>query len=798
MSAGHSSSYFNLLKAIIAGWFLMAAITSCKLPVFIKKYPGQKPFVYETNINLAGKFSKDEKEDIIAGLKGQLDDSLRSRKVDKLLWQTLKSPPVYDSSNSDKSILFMRALLVSLGYFDDSITYHAQRVWPGGLDRFFLGKRQKQYRTEITFDVKPGKPWRLDTIVYNIGHPELQKLTNSTMKQAYIKKRDAFAKAPIAAELDRLTELYRNNGYLRFGRDELVGLWDTLDVSLLHPTLDPFEQLEILQRLKERHQNPTVSLEIRLRNIDSTRFTKYYNGNVTIYPDYTIDTAGLVRKVFTDTSKKITVIQYRNKFKPGIFSPNIFLPYDSVYRQRRYIRTINRLNAMGAWQSVNIDQKPRKNQDTVDFIINLTAKRRYSFSTTLEGSINQSAISGKLFGVGINGELQNRNKWRAANLANSNIRFGVEFGNTGSSQFIQTKQISASHSIYFPRAILIEKFLPENLRDNFRTILSANAANTERRLLFNLTTVNGSWGYEYQRTRQLLRRSLLLNVKFPNIEYSFLDKKDSLDKLIAANPSLKNIFTDGLVFSVISNLTLSGGRDNNHLNVFHANFEAAPLIAGWFHNAFLDSQIYRFIKIDAQIARLIRYRKSSVALRFFAGVGIADPFNNTVNPNKTSTLPFFKQYFSGGPNSMRAWQLRRLGPGSTVKDFVGQNGTPDRYGDVQLEANAEYRFPIFKPLGIPVDGALFTDIGNVWLLKSKAGTPEQVFDISRLGKDIAIGAGAGARINFGFFVLRLDYSYKVKDPSPSVVDQDKQNKWFAYKFIKGSQFQLGIGYPFIF
>ena len=147
---------------------------------------------------------------------------------------------------------------------------------------------------------------------------------------------------------------------------------------------------------------------------------------------------------------------------------------------------------------------------------------------------------------------------------------------------------------------------------------------------------------------------------------------------------------------------------------------------------------------------------------------------------------------------MRAWALRRLGPGSTIKDFTGPQGTPDRYGDIQLEANAEYRFPIGKPLGIKVDGALFTDFGNVWLLKSKAGPPEEVFHLNRFVNEIAIGSGAGLRVDFGFFVIRLDYAYKVRDPSPSTGFAYLQNKWFGYSFFKGSQFQLGIGYPFIF
>ena len=781
MSAGRSFSYLHLLKAIIAGLFLLAAITSCKVPIFVKKYPVQKPFVYETNINLIGNFSNEEKQSLTSGLKAQLDDSMRARKLDKLLWSVMKNPPVYDSANADKSIVFMHSLLVSLGYFNDSISYHDT----------VINKPKDQYRTFITFDVKPGKQWKLDSISYNFKNPELQKLADSTRKEALIKKGDPFAKGPVSAEIDRLTELYRNNGYLRFSRDEIIGLWDTVDIAFLQPTFDPIEQFQQLQRLRERRQKPTANLEFRLRSPDSSKLVRYYNGNVTIYPDYTIDTLGLVRKVDVDTIHNLTVIQYRNKFKPKIFPPNIYLPQDSLYRLRRYIRTVNRLNLIGTWRLVNIEQVPRKDKDTVDYIVRLTPAKKFSFTTNLEGSINQSAISGRLFGIGVNVGVQNRNFARSANFDSWNARYGIELGNSGSNQFIQTQQISLSRNIVFPRAILFDKIIPEKRKDNYRSSLFGNITNTERRFLYNQTTINAALGYEYQ------RRNKLFTIKFPNIEYSFLNKRDSLDSLIKVNPSLKNIFTDGLVFSTIANFTVSGGKKNN-LNVLRLNFEGAPLFLGFFHNRFLDTEIYRFIKVDVEVARLIRYTKTAVALRFFGGLGIADPFNSTVNPDKKNTLPFFKQYFSGGPNSMRAWALRRLGPGSTIKDFSGPGSTPDRYGDVQLESNAEYRFPIGKPFGIKVDGAFFTDIGNVWLLKKKAGPPEEVFNLSDLGKDIAIGAGAGLRVDFGFFVIRLDYSYKVKDPSPSLGNSSIQNKLFGYSFFKGAQFQLGIGYPFIF
>jgi outer membrane protein insertion porin family len=306
-------------------------------------------------------------------------------------------------------------------------------------------------------------------------------------------------------------------------------------------------------------------------------------------------------------------------------------------------------------------------------------------------------------------------------------------------------------------------------------------------LLYNLTTLNASWGYEYS------RRNVLATVKLLNIEYSYLLQRDSLKKLIELNPSLRNIFTDGFISSIVGNITVTGGNNLTRLNVFRINLEEAGLLTGLIRNKFLDSNLYRFTKLDFEFARLIRFPKSSIAFRVFAGAGYE--FNSTRDEDKKNNLPFFKQYFSGGPNSMRAWGLRRLGPGSTVVEF---EDVPDRYGDIQLEANIEYRFPIGTPFGVKLGGALFTDIGNVWLMKKEAGPEEAVFKFSRLGKDLAIGAGAGLRVDFNFLVLRFDYSYKVKDPSPSPANAALQNKWFGYSFFQGDQFQLGIGYPFIF
>lgn len=789
---GKPFTHNDLIRAV-AAILIIVSMSSCSrlIPTFVRHYPEGKPYVFKTKINVVGDFSKRDRQELEARLYEQLDDSMIVRLKENLAWRVLKRPKVYDSSNADNSIVFMRALLRSQGYFNDSIYYttHMHKPW----------KRNRESGKKLpivtNYYVRPGKLVTLDTVAYNMGkHEELQRLANNSVDSAMVKKGSAFAKAPISAELDRLTELYRNNGYLRFTRDELLGVWDTLDVSLLRPTLDPFEQLEILQKLQARRDSPTASLEIRLRDTDSSRLVKYYVGKITVYPDvfpdYEVDTIDLVPSI--RVVKGITVVQYYGMFKPKIFPENIFLVRDSIYTLRRYLRTINRFNGLGTWRMVSIEPIPRKNEDTVDFVIKLTPDAKYVFSTNIETSINQSNYSGNLFGLGANIGLQNKNFLRSANVSVLNLGGRIELGYQQKSSFIQSRQVSLNYSIYFPRVIPKFKFVPARWEDNLRTVLSFNATNTERRLLYNLTTLNTAWVYEYQ------RRNIQASVKLPNIEYSYLLQRDSLDKLIAQNPSLRNIFTDGFISSVVGSLTLSSRPGRININGFRANLEVAGVLAGMIRNRFFDSALYRFVKFDAEFTRLIRFTKSSIALRAFWGIGYE--LNGTVNERKRNNLPFFKQYFSGGPNSMRAWGLRRLGPGSTVKPyFDGSDAIPDRYGDLQLEANIEFRFPIATPFGLRLNGAVFTDIGNVWFLKKAASAiPEEVFKFSRLGKDLAVGAGIGLRLDLNFIVLRFDYSYKVKDPSPAPDNIHIQNKWFGYKLFAGDQFQLGIGYPFIF
>ncbi len=766
---------------------MAAAFSIFLVSCTIKNYPVKKPFVYQTNLNLQDNLSMSEKKQLTAGLEQQLHDSLKVRWVKKfLVAKVLRNPPVYDSTYADKSVIFMKNFLNSSGYYRDSINYTTAIDTVGD-----------QYRTSVNFNVVSAKLFKLDSISYNLltdtsdqtvhspARDTLQELTNKSLAQTFIKKGDAFSTPMLSQEINRLSDIYRNDGFLKFSSDEMLVLWDTVGLALIRPTLDPIEQAQQLEQLRKRRLNPTADVEFRLKtNPDSSRLIRYYIGNVRIYPDFNADTS-FYYPTF-DTVRKFEFISYPVLFKPRKLVDYIYLHEGDLYRQSNYLKTQNKFNSLTAWRLVNITPYPRIGEDTVDFDIKLTPAKKYQFSANLEGSRNQTPLiqAGNLLGLGVNVSLQNRNFARAANLAITNFRYGIELNAVSNQSTIQTQQYSLSHTIQFPRKV--PRNLPVFGKDNVKTIFGLNLAYTDRKDYYSVRSVSTSWGYEKSWNNKLL------NFRLPNIEYYYLARQDSLKTLIQKNKSYRYIFNNGLILSTLANLNIAGGK-KDVTNLLTFSGEISGFAASLIPSKFLDSNLYRFAKLDVEYRQTHKIRRSAIAWRLFGGLGYSIPSSSLDSINMY--LPFFRQYFAGGPNSMRAWGIRRLGPGSSLKSFASTDA-PDRFGDMRLEANAEYRFYITDISGVILNGALFTDIGNVWFLRKNNDFPDGEFRLNKLWKDIAIGAGTGLRVDFGFLKLRFEYAYKVKNPTPDVNNPNEQNQWFYKWQLLGGQFQLGIDYPF--
>jgi outer membrane protein insertion porin family len=800
-------------RKIVTPILFAVLLSSCKSWDFhtfpfthVKKFPRNKPFVYQTNIKLPRNLSKTEKSNLQSGLKSQLEDSVNPKASEKILWQVIKKPPAFDTAYVNSSMRFMLAMLHSSGYFKAQVSYDT-----------VMKRHEESNKVFLNFNVTPGPLWHFDSVWYGLAQPELQRLTetnlqidstkkkrvdtvslglqqpfqhiaDSSSSQALIKKGSSFSQDTIGLELDRLAELYRNNGYMRFTRNQLIAVWDTLDVSLLAPQLDPLEQVQFLTEAMKEKQNPTATLEIRLRpGYDSARLRRFYIGRVYIFPDFGGDTT--LRKDTVVLDQTYTVVQTQHLFKPKILPQNIYFRNGQPYSQNRYLRTLDRFNSNIAWRFVTIDQKPRPGTDTVDLHVRLVPSQKYLFSTNLEGSRNdEPLVGGNLLGVGINIGVQNRNFARVAAQTNIALRYGTELGIGTNEQFgVYSRQIGVGYNIVFPKIIPHFSFLPERFREA-RTILAFNIAKTQRKDFYNLSSFNTSWGYELQ------RRNKLYALKLPNIEFGLLDAKDSLKHLFITNPGLKNLFVDGLVVSSITSFSVTWGTKRN-LNSFKANFEESGILTSLLPSDFIKKNLYRFIRPDAEYKRFMKIGNNNMVARAFLGVGIPIRID-TGNGFRSEYLPFFKAYTAGGPVSMRGWGLRRLGPGHSL-NYV--KNYPDRFGDINFETNLEYRFFLLQLFGFKLNSTLFTDVGNVWFMYKSPDFPGGEFALGNFFKDLGIDVGTGLRLDLGFFLIRLDYALKVHNPTPEPYNAEAQFRYFygwSWKYVVGGVLQFGVAYPF--
>lgn len=778
---------FRLVRWIAYCAFVTASITSCTVP---KKFQAGKPFVYKTSININGNVP--DKLQLEERLLNQLDDSLKTQYISYGgVRRVLLKPPVFDTANIGRTRIFMASLLNSLGYFHPEIR-----------DTFRIDTVRNQYRTYVNFTVIPGKVLRVDSIGYAFQDPELQRLALRQQDKSILKKSEPYSIQKVSDELDRLLTVFRNNGYYKLNKEDIYAEVDTVVAGLIDPTIDPFEQIRLLDSLRKKRENPTINVVIRQQPVkDSSRFKKYYIGKVTVYPDASYpEMPGDSALHDTANLKGYTFIYNSRRFKLPFIANNITIRPGSLYVQNRYFRTINNFTSLGAWQNVDVEMTERydSSRPLLDAKLRLMPAAKQNMNLSFETSRNVSDFltTGQLFGIGLNGRLLNRNAYREAIQTVTSARFGIELG----SNFIQTLQASLSHTINFPKFITPIKIKTDSLI-NPRTLLNLNTTYTDRLLFFQSRSFNTSWGYEWVKGRrresqdqagQKWRKTW----QYIPVNFEFTDviKTDSFRSVESKISSYKFAFNNGLIISQILSLS-TGFEKDNKLTLLRGRVEESGALFGLIKDLELGS-LARFIKLDGEIKHYITHTHSSWAFRAFAGYGYVygktDTSGKIVNENN---LPFFKAFFAGGPYSMRAWSIRRLGPGSSnLYDTAGTGGN-ERFGNMQIELNTEFRFNITTIAGIKVNSALFVDIGNIWSTEfdtTNVKVPQASFKLGRLYKDLAIGAGSSLRFDFDFFLIRLDWAYKIKDPLFAY----KNDGWFNDIRILNGQFQLGIGYPF--
>ena len=202
------------------------------------------------------------------------------------------------------------------------------------------------------------------------------------------------------------------------------------------------------------------------------------------------------------------------------------------------------------------------------------------------------------------------------------------------------------------------------------------------------------------------------------------------------------------------------------------------------------SQYFR-TDIDLRYAYKL-HKRHSIVSRLMLGILI--PYGNS----EGTDVPFIKRFTLGGPNSMRAWNLRYLGPGNQAATA----GAEFQMGDIRFEFNSEYRFMFSSWFG----GALFVDIGNIWLLNTNNSTTTFPYQSPKTGvlsdkfyEQLAIGAGCGLRVDLSFFIFRFDFALQLREPQGyQIRDNGTVQYWNFNPFVIEDRFKfiIAIGYPF--
>jgi hypothetical protein len=807
-----SSHYKRTIQLWLAA--LIMGMSAC---VTVKNPPVGQPFVYDSKIELkSDNISKEEAKLLKTNLAEFWVDSLRSPKVQKyFVAYKIVSPPVFDTASISKSIQFMDSYMNSEGYyqasFKDSVQVDSTTA-PG------------QKRVTVTIYVDPNKAMIIDSLGYALEDTALERIAlEKRGATAIVPHKTKFTKQNIADELDRLVKNYRNLGYYRISRNNLIAETDTTDAALLKLTLDPFEQaIKMAQAAARNKENPSAVVLIKERPPEDTTlvrsrtndFIRYRVGHINFFPetggteipDSLLHQLSQFPHVYQTRTGHISIYDKEGKFVPRPMLNHLYMRQGDYYSDTGFYKTINNLSAIGAWQQV--DYRNYLHGDSVDMNFFMVPAIKQNVTVDLEGSWNTGDFvsSSNMFGLALNMTHRNRNVWKRAIQSLTNLRTGVELNLTKSSSYsnrlLQTLQIAGSHSYSFPRFITPWHIRSRNL-DAIRTVVSVNGSYTDRKDYFQFRSFVTNWGYEWKKGNASWQYRPI------NFELYSLDVMEGLTQAMKYNPYLKNAFNTGTVLSqqLNYNITYPNKRFPGN-NYFRFGIEESGTLFGLIPA--LKDEIYRYFRVEGEYIKHFDFDKTQLALRGFAGVGI----NYSGNADKFGReLPFYKQFIAGGPNSMRAWGLRQLGLGSSLQSDTSSTFR-DRYGDMQLELNLEYRYPLFSIGGVKFNGAVFTDIGNIWNIRKEESLPDAEFSIGRLGKDIAIAMGTGLRMDFNFVVIRVDFGLKLKDPARISNDGWMSIKHFTWRnhefedqmannpithkpLVRNNYgIQLGIGLPF--
>lgn len=691
-------------------------------------------------------------------------------KLSNWLIESAGEPPVvYDETQTVKATEFMEGYLFNRGFFyadvmsDTTVTRH---------------------RTDINYIVHAGPQYRINKVFFPTDTTHLVKLINAKESESYLKSGDPFNAGRMSKERDRVADVLRDEGYYYFNKQFVTFDVDSNKINAIDSTSNYL--LDVYMRISPQD--------------DSTQHVPYTIGKIYINPDFRPDDP--LSSVFIDTVHTdqfdILLNSGKLKFREQIFSDVITLKSNTLYSRTGYFRTVRKLTQLGAFNFISVRYFDNKGdfKNKLDVIIQLTPAKKQEMSMEVEAN-HKSEYD---LGTAVKYTYKNKNIFRSADQFVFNIGAGLEmdFDSSADTKTFNTIDINSQINFYFHKFIpdFKQKLLQKYLEDaNTKTKLSFGYNYLRRIQYYTLNSFSSSFAWE--RSKGNVRTTWSpLTVSL----VTFTNRTPVFEAILNDNPALRNSFNQQLIVSFFNHTRTQSdyfGKGNKTLWWLKTNFETAGILVDQAYSVFSNNtnserEIFaipysEYWRGDVDFRTNFNFSdKHSFVARGEIGVGWA--FDNS------NQLPHTKQFYSGGSNSLRGWQVRTLGPGA-YKNPDATATFIDESGDIKIEMNLEYRFNIFSFF----KGALFADAGNVWLRKPNPAKPGGEFQFATFTDQFGVDIGAGLRLDFDFFILRFDLATPIRDPSLTT-----NNKWIVKQIrpfnlpwlTNNLVLNLAIGYPF--
>lgn len=633
----------------------------------------------------------------------------------------------------------------------------------------------KNKKSEVEYIAHINPPFTIKEIIFPDGDTEIEENIRETKENTLLVKGEPYNLNTLKEERDRIDEELENQGYYYFSSDALIFRVDsTIGNRELNVYLnlkeDLPEQVTKKFRLNEIFVNAVHIQGVKPRSNDTTLVDNFY------------------------------FINRNGAYRPKPVLRSVFLEKDSIYSRKDHTYTLSRLMGLGVFSFANIryEEQPSEGEGLLNAYINLTSLRRKSLRVEVQGV----SKSNNYIGPSIIARFTNRNAFRGAELLQLNLTAGYETQlvsrqrreEQGGQRF-SSYELGAELHLQVPRFIspfnfkISSRFVPKT---NFRL----GVQHLNRTQFFTMNSFNTSAGYSWRETTVADHQLNIININYLQLSNETEEFLTILEDRPFLERSFQQQFIVGSTYTYTFNTQLREEDPTNrtvkrrrHDFFFRGNVDVSGNSLQAIQLLFNETEPnveepYIFFGAPySQYSRLetdFRYyykpqHNQTFATRLLMGAGF--PYGNS------NTLPYVKQFFMGGPNSIRAFRARSVGPGGYVPEEQGLFFF-DQVGDIMFETNFEYRFPLVNV----VNGAVFLDAGNIWLLR-KEDRPEGLFEFNNFFNNLAVGTGFGIRIDVSFFVLRFDLGIPLRYAHRQewVIDEFKWKKVIL---------NIAVGYPF--